>query len=118
MTEKRKFLQRIVGSSVSLICIGFVLYMASGSLLLLERGISEGDGVEFMPHVIVFKFLVGDSFKMSGLELDLGLTAQLSISLSLSLLSFEFSVGGTDRAGFRIGRSSLGLHSITLDTEV
>ena len=106
MTEKRKFLQRTVGSSKSGILIWFVVHMESGSLPLVERGISGEDGVEFIPHVIVFEFLVGESFKVSEVELDLGLTAQ--VSGSLTLLSFEFSVG--DIVGFKIGRSSFGLH--------
>ena len=117
MTEKRKFLQRTVGSSVSLICIWFIVHIESGSLALFESGISGGDGVEFIPHAIVCKLLGGDSSKISEVELDLGLIAQLSVSSTLSLLNFEFGVGGTDRAGFKIGRSSLGLHSITLDIE-
>ena len=118
MTEKRKFLHRSVGSSISGILIWFV-HEKSVSLPLVERGISGGDGVEFIPHVIVFKFLVGDSSKISEVELDLSLLAlAVSSSLTLSLLNLKFSVGGTDLVGFKIGRSSLGLHSITLDTEV
>ena len=118
MTEKRKFLHRTVGSSVSLLCICFVVYMESGSLLQVERGISGGVGLEFIPHVSVFEFLVGDSSKISEVELDLGLLAlAVSSSLTLSLLNLKFSVGGTDLAGFKIGRSALCLHSITLDIE-